>query len=986
MKTRAGSRHLLFIIALLVLVFDGYGQEKVEQYNSNGLSTTIFKTSLGKVTVYLPEFSVNENISGTLIIEPFGNSDKKKDKNSVALKQYELSFGNQSILLSSETFKLSSSFNSSYQLQLLNNRGKVIATSNIQSAPSILGSNGSTHIPMYMVSGESTKIMADCDGNLANNSITISNNKVSILAESESGVFFKAPLDSKGSSQLQFKNDREIEEATVNILRLDLSVGRTNLLRGETTSLSINISGLEGLESDVPIIVTNNSSSNITLDGGNVQEFIVDATVEAPSGNYSKNVTIRALQRGNFSISVNVVPPAFNETISSSQELLCNCYINGQSYLITPFACEELGGHCSKNIEDITDFNEDETPPNFDFDLPEEITTEDGIVNLQIKDLKNNDCVAVVFSYRFINDEQWQFIGEDTAASNGLSFNWNPSIGNDRIYIIRAQVVNVNNITTERQQYVVFNITRQSKSDSSLNVLYSVSEQDIEREIRKARATGERIKKEEEKLRGMEDKGWDAEDRKKESETAMNELVVIDKVLDSIPKTYKKDFKRILDSLARLKKKLPDVIDSAVLQKAIDAARSRVDDCNKRLEALKKEQADLEEERDDLKDQLDAVQEAIYTLHIDNGWVGDYGYHPDGRPWHGYVGGERANVDLGDENYELKKQYRRLKKRYLKTLKRLGDLPSEILEAEEDCEALNKALEKAKTSKENTDLHAATELEAEDICRQIKRLLRSLRRWCHNNPDHCDFKEKLRKLLEECPKNLERLEAFWDELDDIITAKKGKENAFGKAADDNQDTIDAIDDDISGLEDKIKGLEDKQRKEFEAADKLRKQRAVEAKEAKARADAKAKEIRKQKKEDAKIKNLIKKAKSDAAGDEAFKNLLKGMGLDLLDEASGNLKLGKIIGGLLVIKDMPDCVCPLLTALRDAFVAKRNGRGGTAVYVEAYLLAWKKCANLPSISSVSIGGSELTKSINNMSNAQTDRAIKALNQAVRVQCK
>ncbi|MBV1887669.1 MAG: hypothetical protein KUG51_00095, partial [Urechidicola sp.] len=763
---------------------------------------------------------------------------------------------------------------------------------------------------------------------------------------------------------------------------------RQKLLRGETTNLSIKVSGLDGLDINVPMIITNNSTSNIVLDGGNVQELVINPSADALSGNYSKNISIRALQRGSFSISVNVEPPILGANSMISEELLCNCYINGQSYLISSSACEELGGHCSENIEeDSTEINEDEAPPNFEFDVPAEINTEDGIVILKIKDFKDNDCIAVVFSYRPIDDEQWQLIGVDTTANNGLSFNWNPSVESNDTCVIRAQVVNVNNIISEKFQHVVFNID----SEALDIVNYSITQGDIDRAFKKARAADKRIKEEKEKLGGiggLEDRGWDAEDRKKENEAAKNELIAIDKVLDSIPKTYKADFKRILDSLARLKKKLPDVIDPAVLQKAINDAQSRVDDCNKRLEALKKEQADLEKQRDDLKDQLDDVQEAIYKLHIDNGWVGDYGYYPDGRPWYGYVGGERANTDLGDEKYELRKQYKGLKKQYLKTIKRLGELPDEISEAEEDCEELSKALEKAKTAKENADLHAATELEAEDICRQIKRLLRPLRQWCHNNPDHCDFKEKLRKLLEECPNNIERLEAFWDELDDIITAKKGKEKAFGKAADDNQETIDAIEEEIEKQKAKIKALEDQRDKDYAEAHRKSRQRSTEAAEAKARADAKEKERRKQKKEDEKIKELIKKARSGDAGEEALKDLAKGMGLDLLDEATGSIKLGKIIGGILVIKDMPDCLCPLLTAFRNALAAKRNRNPeGVAIHVEGYLQAWKKCANLPTlIISTSIGEAELTEAINNMSRAQLDRALKALNQAIRVQCK
>ena len=858
MKARTSSRCLLFIITIFVFVFQGYGQEKVEQYISNGLSTTIFNTSLGKVTVYLPEHNANENISGTLNIEPFGNSDKKKNKNKLEIEQYKLSLGNQSVLLRPGVFKISAPASSFNILRLFNAKGKRIAESDIQSFSSNLGSNNTTYIPEYMVSGEPVKIMTNCDVDLTNNNITINDKNVPVLAESESGVFFKAPIYSTGKSRLQFNNAGEIEEIIVNVLDLDLSVGRTNLMRGETTILSINLSGLEGLDSDVPLKVTNNSISNITLDGGNEQEYIINPSTDAQSGSYSKSVSIRALQGGSFSISVAVVPPNINDNISNSEELLCNCYINGRSYLISLSACEELGGHCSENVEnDTIEIIEDETPPNFYFDLPEEDMIPATPLKLRINDLKNNDCVAVLFSYKSIDEEQWQYIGEDTNAENGLSFIWSSPSNNKGVYIIRARVVNKSNITSEEFRYVVFDIGTEVEE----NDLYSITQGDIDRAFGKARATDKRVKEEKEKLDGidgMKDREWDAKERKKENEAAKNELIVIDKVLDSIPKTFKNELKRILDSLASLRKKLPNVIDNAVLQKAIDDAQLRVDDCTKRLEALQKKQADLEKQTDDLKSELDAVQESIYKLHIDNGWVGGYGYHPDGRPWHGYVGGERANTDLGDKKYELKKQYRALKKQYLKTIKRLGDLPAEIAQAEEDCKELNEALEKAKTAKENADLHAATKLKSDDICRQIKRLLVHLRRWCSKNPDYCDFSDKIKALAEKCPKDTNELEEFWKAFNEIVSRKKELEDDFGNAADAEQDAIDAIKEEIEEQKAKIKALEDQRDGEYEEARRKSRQRLAEAAEAKRKADVNKRERKKQKKEDEKIKDLIKK--------------------------------------------------------------------------------------------------------------------------------
>jgi uncharacterized coiled-coil DUF342 family protein len=984
MKKLTRSRHFLLLISFTFLLFKSYCQVKVEQYYTNGLSTTIFNTDEGKIIIYLPENTLNENISGTIEIHPTVTSDKKKAKKIVDL--YKLSIANQSILLQSKSFGSLSPSSSNNLLQLLNDKGKVVAETHIKSSGDIVTSNISRHIPEYLVANEPAKITYKCDGKLDNNHVTINKVNVPILAESESGVFFRTPQNEMGQSQLQFTNDGETIEATVNILKVDLSVGRTNLLRGESTNLSINVSGLEGLETNVPITILNNSASNITLEGGNVQQLLINPSADATTGKYSKSLSIEALQRGNFSISVKVEPPQPDGAFTKTSELLCNCWLYGHTYLITTSACTELGGNCSDEIENNSLLEVDTSAPKFDFNIPSVITSENHQINLQIRDYDKNDCVAAIFSYRPIITQIWETIGHDNTHLDGLSLLWNIPTNEDGIIEIRAQVVNKNNVVSTKTTQVYLN-TKIQFNNESLDVSYTISDDDIKRAEDKARRTGDAIDDLEDEIYDKWGKRKDAEDRKKENEDIQNKLFAIDKVLDSIPKTYKDALKNILDSLASYKKKLPAVIDDSVLQKAIDDAQSRVNDCQDRLEKLNREQQDLEEERDKLKEETDASLEEMDALMNENGMTGGYGYHPDGRYWYGYVGDESSNGDImySQKFNQLQRKLRGLKKQYLKTLKRLDDLPNEIAEAEKDCEELNAALATAKTAKENADLHAAVQLEADDICRQIRRLLIPLWQWCIQNPEHCDFRDKIEELMKKCPNDISGFDDFWKDFDDLVNRKKEQEDNFGKAADKDQNDIDDIDDDISSLEDEIKGLEDIKKKEYDAANALREQLAKEAAEAKANADAREKERRDQKKEDNKIKDLIKKAKSDDAGDDAFEDLITGLGLDRLDDATGNLKLGKIIGGLLVIKDMPDCVCPLITALRNAFVAKKQGREGAAIHVEAYLKAWKDCANLPSISSVSIGGTELTNAINNMTKEQTDRAIKALNQAVRVQC-
>ena len=978
MKWHYFSKQFLLCIFLLGNLISA--QNQVDQNVSNGLSTTVFNLDEGKITVYIPEFLNNESFSGTIRLESFGNTANKKRKNLERLISHSLLIDGQNISLDQGIFQLTPR-TASHQISLLNGKGRSVASSNLDFSKTNDPNRTNIFIPNYLVLGNVARIIGPTDGIIGNSSLTINNENIQILAESQTASYFLPTNIPIGRSSVRYTNNGEVTAAKCNVLQLDLSVGDADLLSGQQTNLNISVSGLDGLDEEIPINIRNNSIQNIALEGGNNQELIV-----TPSGNtFAHTIRISAIRRGGFSISVNALPD--QPTTNPNDDILCACLLNDNTHLLSPQACEELGGKCDElPSEDIDDL-EDENPPDISIVFPSEVN-QNNTITLSVNDHRN-ECLVTVFWYKRINEQEWQFLGRDDEFQNGFSIEWKPDASLSGLVQIRVETVNRANVIAEKTAniWVVengFNID----NELAQFVNFTITQDDIDREWEKAKAIGERIKEEEEKKRGLEDDIWDEIESKEKNEAERNKLIAIDSIIERIPSVYKDSLHVLVDSLNNLRRQLPNIIDKTALQNAVDDAQKRVDHCQEHLEKLKEEKERLEKERDRLKQETDSALEQMDALMKSYGLTGGYGYHPDGRYWYGYIGDEnsKSGVSFTEEYAALKKTLRGLKKEYLKTLRRLDELPLAIADAQENCDELNEALEKAKEAVKNADLHAATEIAIDDICRQIRSLLKPLWRWCLANPDHCAFKEELRKMLEECPKSIAELESFWEQLGDLIKQKKEKEDEFEKAAKNDQDEIEGLEDKIKEIEDRIKALKEAQAKAYAEAENKRQQRLKELAEAKARAEAKKKERAKQKKADDKIKELIKKAKSEEAGDKAFQDLMKGLGLDLLDEASGNLKLGKIIGGLLVIKNMPDCVCEMLSALQMAFKAARDGPEGPAAYVEAYLLAWKKCANLPSISSVSIGGSELTKAINRMSKAELDRALKALNQALRVQCK
>lgn len=309
-------------------------------------------------------------------------------------------------------------------------------------------------------------------------------------------------------------------------------------------------------------------------------------------------------------------------------------------------------------------------------------------------------------------------------------------------------------------------------------------------------------------------------------------------MLDTIPKTYKENLRRIIDSLTNLKKQLPENVVNSALQKAVEDAQSRVDACKERIENLKKEEIALKEKLKTQKEALIEIFEEYADVLQDDGCKTSYSFNVNGEfEYKIDCSNGDLDGDLEEFRAQLLNEVLKTKRQYKKTKKTLEEFPDKLKEAEKDCEELSKALDKAKEAKAKADLAAAIELEAEDICKQIQRLLKRLYYWCKNNPDHCHFMEDIADMLASCPKTPEELDEFWKNFEALLKKKKALEDDFAKAAKDAQKDMDKVDEDVAGLEEDINNLENAKRKRDQ---RIRDAKAEKAAEARAEAAAAAK--------------------------------------------------------------------------------------------------------------------------------------------------
>lgn len=271
------------------------------------LITQSFDTKEGKITVYLPPLSSTITISGTVYLEP---TNKDSSRNILALQSYRLNLGDQAIPVQRGSFLLNLPADpgpGTISLQLKNSGGQIIKNEQLPVTKAPVNSSGFI-IPNYIVSGNAASIKGSFDGKLGNTSVNISGEKVQLLAESPSHLYFTSTGNHTGPSTVEVKENGKTQTATSNILKLDLSAPKTNLRRGEKTEIHITINGLEGLTVPVPLKIENTSPSVITLEGGNTQQITVVPRNDAPAGVFVTTRNIVSQKNGSFSVTVTIIP------------------------------------------------------------------------------------------------------------------------------------------------------------------------------------------------------------------------------------------------------------------------------------------------------------------------------------------------------------------------------------------------------------------------------------------------------------------------------------------------------------------------------------------------------------------------------------------------------------------------------------------------------------------------------------------------------
>jgi hypothetical protein len=275
---------------------------------ANGLSTTTFSTPCGKVRVNLPDdMAAGDTISATVIAEPDGKDPKEQTKNLGELNGYVVEVEKQQTSATRSLFKLAvpPTTGTTTNIVLKDKNGKEVARSGVPVTPR-QPPRSEYELPTLGQQGRAVTVPGPFDGDFGTTNVNVGGEDLEILAESPRKVVARNTSKQVGPSRLEVRERDKTTTGEFRTLALKLSAPKLELLRGEQTTLTVAVTGLEGLKEPVPLELENKSASIIQLGGGEFQRTkIIPSQVQG--GTYTTERPLTGVQRGAFTIVGTVI-------------------------------------------------------------------------------------------------------------------------------------------------------------------------------------------------------------------------------------------------------------------------------------------------------------------------------------------------------------------------------------------------------------------------------------------------------------------------------------------------------------------------------------------------------------------------------------------------------------------------------------------------------------------------------------------------------
>ncbi|MBL7702853.1 MAG: hypothetical protein JNM14_11420 [Ferruginibacter sp.] len=309
--------YLLCMMLFAACINSGLAQTVSSQ---KGLTTAVFNLPAGIIKVYLPDdIRPGDMISGSVTAVPSGKNAKQTAKNLVELKKYTVEFNGQKIPVEAKSFQcnIDERILPLRTLNLMNGNGENAGLVNIQSTDNrqIQTAPAECKIPTHALTAAPLRITGPFDGNSSNTNCIINNIPCELYTESPRQCLVAFPQNAKGNQTIEVQENSQPKcLKKISGVDLNVSAGKTNLMKGDKTYLNVEVTGLQNLPDTAKLTITNITTDVVVMQP--VNNFVVLLTPDnVNKGTYTRRFDVQSIKTGNFTVNVNIDLPENNPPV-----------------------------------------------------------------------------------------------------------------------------------------------------------------------------------------------------------------------------------------------------------------------------------------------------------------------------------------------------------------------------------------------------------------------------------------------------------------------------------------------------------------------------------------------------------------------------------------------------------------------------------------------------------------------------------------------
>ena len=278
---------------------------------SPGLHVASFRLSPGTVYVNLPDdLAAGETFSVVVNPVPAGPDPKAREKQARELAKLgvELAGARAPSTERIRTFPIPAGARA-LKIRLLDDRGRTMAEVDAPLGPGGAGPAGYS-IPSLAQAGAPVQVRGSFDGDLSNSSVRINGQEAEPIGESPRQLVVRGPRDGQAETPVEVRDrGAVVTTGSYRNVEVQLGAGATTLRSGQKTTLTIRVTGVEGLQGTLPVRLANRSPSVVQMEGGDEQTLCVRPDDVGVDGSWKAERGLTGVTMGGFGIAAVVQQP-----------------------------------------------------------------------------------------------------------------------------------------------------------------------------------------------------------------------------------------------------------------------------------------------------------------------------------------------------------------------------------------------------------------------------------------------------------------------------------------------------------------------------------------------------------------------------------------------------------------------------------------------------------------------------------------------------